>query len=127
MRIRQLPGLPPVLVSGLLLLHRDIDGLDEHRASALLTNVDQLIQQVREFTHASSFPLCFASSEDWQKTLDIGYDWIRIGAFLDARFPIEEVRDMIATGGQQPHVKRPEGAAQPLEAYRSRAQPPGAL
>ena len=127
MRICQLPGLPPVLVSGLLLLHRDIDGQDEHRACALLADVDQLIQLVREFTHASSFPLCFASSEDWQKTLDIGYDWIRIGAFLDARFPIEEVRDMIATGGQQPHVKRPEGTVQPLDSYRSRADRPGAL
>jgi hypothetical protein len=114
-RIRLLPKLAEHLVSEIFLLDSDVNPRNEQQASTLLERISRLTQHVRELTQATNFPLCFASSQDWQRTLDIGYDWIRIGAFLDAKYPIEEVRDMIATGGQQPHVKRSKGAtSQPV-------------
>jgi hypothetical protein len=77
---------------------------NEVEARAALEQLDTLVGVARETTWTSRFPHCFSNPRDWQRAIDIGYDWIILGAFLDADFPLDEARDVIATGGQQPMV-----------------------
>ncbi|MFD4673350.1 hypothetical protein ACFWNN_26750 [Lentzea sp. NPDC058450] len=65
--------------------------------------LDKLVAGVREFVRADVFPASFDSAAAWEATLRIGHDWIRLGAYLDADFPVEEARDLLTSGGAQPH------------------------
>ncbi|WP_170067988.1 hypothetical protein [Lentzea guizhouensis] len=65
--------------------------------------LDELVNGVRELVRADVFPASFDSGDAWEATLRIGHDWIRLGAYLDADFPIEEARDLLTSGGAQPH------------------------
>ncbi len=70
--------------------------------------LDEFTLLVRRATRCE-FPSTFVSAEGWGSTLDIGYDWVRLGAYLDSAFPVEEARDLLASGGAQP-ATRAEGA-----------------
>ncbi|SFQ95833.1 hypothetical protein SAMN04488564_101157 [Lentzea waywayandensis] len=65
--------------------------------------LDKLVGGVRDLVRAEVFPASFDSAAAWEATLRIGHDWIRLGAYLDADFPIEEARDLLTSGGAQPH------------------------
>jgi hypothetical protein len=58
---------------------------------------------VREIAGGTQFPASFDSREQWRRTLDISYDWLRPAAYLDTELPLDEARDLLGSGGQQPH------------------------
>ncbi|MQY05036.1 nucleotidyltransferase domain-containing protein [Actinomadura macrotermitis] len=107
--VRELAGPPAELVAGMERLERLFIGdpsWPEH-AETRQDELADLVDRVRAHlntAHSRSFPLSFDSADGWHDTLEIGYDWVRLGAHLDATLPIEEARDLIASGGQQPHV-----------------------
>ncbi|MER6068568.1 hypothetical protein ABT187_06855 [Streptomyces sp. NPDC001817] len=73
---------------------------------ALLAELRGFVAQVRAAVGAHTFPLSFDSADTWRATLQLGHDWLRIGAHLDAQLPIEEARDLLAGNGAQPHQAR---------------------
>lgn len=77
----------------------------EENASECINKIKSIIRTVRRYINADVFPDCFSSEKKWQDALDIGYDWVRLGAYVDSNFPIEEARDLLSTGGKQPHIK----------------------
>ncbi|WP_405918109.1 hypothetical protein [Streptomyces sp. NBC_00728] len=70
---------------------------------ALLTELRLFIVLVRGAMGADSFPFSFDSADTWRATLQLGHDWLRIGAHLGAELPIEEARDLLTGNGAQPH------------------------
>lgn len=74
------------------------------RAQELLPELAKLVQLTRTATGSLIFPSSFDSAQAWEQTLAIGYDWLRLGAYLDAELPIDEARDLLSSGGRQPHV-----------------------
>jgi hypothetical protein len=76
--------------------------LDNH-ASAVqaLAGLDEIISDMRNLTEGSIFPSSFDSPAGWQQTLNMGFDWARLGAFLDAQFPLEQARDLIRSARSQ--------------------------
>jgi hypothetical protein len=78
---------------------------DREAAGLLLGRLDDFVKRTRNASDTILFPSSFDSAQAWQRTLEHGYDWIRLGAFLDADFPIEEARDLITSGGVQPALK----------------------
>lgn len=78
---------------------------DMHSGERMLRRLDQFVKWTRNVSDASLFPASFVSVEAWQETLELGYDWIRLGAYLHADFPIEEARDLVNSGGRQPVMK----------------------
>ena len=68
---------------------------DGNAASSALHRLDELISDLRKLTEGSIFPSSFDSPLGWQETLNMGFDWARLGAFLDAQFPLEQARDLI--------------------------------
>jgi hypothetical protein len=83
------------------LLRRTVDSAAD--GEALFTELRACIALVRTTMGAGSFPLSFESADTWRATLQLGYDWLRIGAHLDAELPIEEARDLLAGNGAEPH------------------------
>ncbi|GAB2530513.1 AMP-binding protein [Nocardia heshunensis] len=80
------------------------DALDD------LSIVDALVTAVRRVAADAGpeFPASFDSREQWQRTLTLGYDWLRLAGYLDATLPLDEARDLLASGGQQPHLRESE-------------------
>ncbi|MFF3745756.1 hypothetical protein [Streptomyces kronopolitis] len=74
------------------------------QGGAAVKRLDRFVAQVRRATGAYSFPSSFDSSDGWRQTLELGYDWLRLGAHLDADLPIDEASDLLSSGGAQPHV-----------------------
>ncbi|GAB3132623.1 hypothetical protein GCM10027289_21120 [Tsukamurella serpentis] len=74
------------------------DPLDGLRA------VDALLTTVREITGGIEFPPSFDSREQWRRTLEISYDWVRMGTHLGVELPLAEAGDLMDTGGGQPHA-----------------------
>lgn len=72
--------------------------------TGILSELDEFTCRVREFTGADAFPSSFDSGAEWRRTLEIGYDWLRLGSHLGCDLPIAEAGDLLATGGHQPHV-----------------------
>lgn len=75
-------------------------------AAAVLAELEKLVAAVRIAAGAPAFPASFDTARAWDDTLAIGYDWLRLGAYLDADLPIDEARDLLASGGAQPHAAR---------------------
>lgn len=73
-------------------------------ANELKDKVEVILKKVRNIITNDLFPNCFDSEDDWQKALDLAYDWVRMSAYVDSKFPVEEARDLLATGGGQPHL-----------------------
>ncbi|MFB9904331.1 hypothetical protein [Allokutzneria oryzae] len=69
-----------------------------------LERLDTFVAGVRAVTGAGLFPSSFDSADTWRSTLDIGYDWLRLGAYLDADLPLTEAQDLLSSGGAQPHL-----------------------
>ncbi|QUQ63034.1 hypothetical protein [Kutzneria sp. CA-103260] len=74
------------------------------QAKSLLADLKRLVALTRTATGSLVFPSSFDSTRAWEQTLAIGYDWLRLGAYLDADLPIDEARDLLTSGGRQPHV-----------------------
>lgn len=106
--VRRLDLLPPATrplgARVAELLRRSVD--PTAGGDALLTELRACIVLVRTGMGAESFPLAFDSADTWRATLQLGYDWLRIGAHLDAELPIEEARDVLTGNGVQPHQAR---------------------
>ncbi|MFJ6835589.1 hypothetical protein [Streptomyces sp. NPDC091209] len=83
------------------LLRFGVDSAKE--GDALLGELRFFIALVRGAVGADSFPLSFDSADTWRATLQLGHDWLRIGAHLGAELPIEEARDLLAGNGDRPH------------------------
>ncbi|GIF23854.1 putative nucleotidyltransferase [Actinoplanes tereljensis] len=64
----------------------------------------EFIAAVRAASGGDAFPSSFDSADGWQRTLDIGYDWLRLGAYLDQQLPLDEAQDLLSSGGAQPHT-----------------------
>jgi hypothetical protein len=75
-------------------------------AAAVLAELAEFVAVVRTAAGAPEFPASFDTALAWDDTLAIGYDWLRLGAYLDADLPIDEARDLLASGGAQPHERR---------------------
>ncbi|MFJ9367218.1 AMP-binding protein [Nocardia sp. NPDC101769] len=77
-----------------------------------LARVDAVVAAVRRLAADTAagrdFPASFDSREQWQRTLTLGYDWLRLAGYLDADLPLDEARDLLASGGQQPHLRESE-------------------
>lgn len=75
-------------------------------AEVVLAELEAFVAVVRTAAGAPEFPASFDTARAWDDTLAIGYDWLRLGAYLDADLPIDEARDLLASGGAQPHDRR---------------------
>lgn len=97
-----IPGTEPLIAEAATLeLHAIRDAEDGDRA---LHALDRFAAQARALARADAFPSSFESPEDWRRTIEFSYDWLRLCAYLDSGIPIDEARDLLATGGQQPHI-----------------------
>lgn len=104
--IRRLPLLDP-LADEVTTAARQLDQVVINKAGQgrdVLVRVERFVARVRADIGARAFPASFHSEDAWQATLDIGYDWLRLGAYLAAELPIDEARDLLASGGAQPHT-----------------------
>lgn len=112
-RIQDIRDLPVEIKNTALTLESDIRSgpLDEKLDDGTLRLLDQFIDMIRRNTYGEDFPSCFVDDDGWNKTLEIGYDWARLGAYLDADFPIEEARDLLAAGGQQLALRAVDNAS----------------
>ncbi|WP_460062356.1 nucleotidyltransferase domain-containing protein [Streptomyces sp. YKOK-I1] len=103
--VRRIDLLPPATLAirtrAEELLRRTVASV-EH-GDDLLADLRDYIAQVRGTAGADAFPLSFDSADTWRATLELSYDWVRIGAHLDAELPLEEARDLVASNGAQPH------------------------
>ncbi|WP_405161725.1 AMP-binding protein [Nocardia sp. NBC_01499] len=72
---------------------------------AVLDDFVTLVRLVAADPAAAGFPASFDSREQWRRTLAIGYDWLRIAGYLDTDLPLDEARDLLTSGGQQPHLR----------------------
>ncbi|QBS46300.1 AMP-binding protein [Nocardia sp. CS682] len=72
---------------------------------AVLDDFVTLVRSIAADPAATGFPASFDSREQWRRTLAIGYDWLRIAGYLDTDLPLDEARDLLASGGQQPHLR----------------------
>jgi hypothetical protein len=100
--LQDVRDLPTEIKSTALILERDIQqgALDSKLDQATLDLLDAFVELIRRNTFAEDFPACFLDDDGWNKTLEIGYDWVRLGAYLDAEFPIEEARDLLTAGAR---------------------------
>jgi hypothetical protein len=70
------------------------------QARDCLDDLAVFVQRARELASSATFPSCFESAGEWRHVIELGYDWARMGAYLDSNFPYEEVRDLLATTGK---------------------------
>ncbi|MFY1632136.1 DUF6001 family protein [Solwaraspora sp. WMMB335] len=77
----------------------------EEEAGGLLTVMGEYVAEIRTASGGEAFPSSFESAHGWQRTLDIGYDLLRLGAYLDQQLPLDEAQDLLSSGGVQPHAR----------------------
>ncbi|MEU1983928.1 AMP-binding protein [Nocardia sp. NPDC019395] len=82
-------------------------GPDGDTAAALRV-LEEFVTLVRSVAGEEDFPASFDSREQWRSTLGIGYDWLRLAGYLDAELPLDEARDLLTSGGRQPHIREGE-------------------
>ncbi|AYJ47357.1 hypothetical protein [Rhodococcus sp. P1Y] len=95
-RMTRIPGLPGQLVQTALALEAGSPIAGREDAESALKDVDQFVHSVRDVTGGSLFPSSFVSPAEWRETLELSYDWVRMAAFLDSAFPLDEARDLVA-------------------------------
>jgi hypothetical protein len=78
---------------------------DQDEAARARADLDRLVTDVQTVTGGQMFPSSFASRAQWQETLRYGYQWLRMGGYLDAYVELDEARDLLASGGAQPSVR----------------------
>ena len=112
------PPLEEATLEAIRLLRLDdalIDGIreletcsigSEEEARKRLELADELAQRLRSRGGEPQFPASFDTASGWRGTIRAAYDWINLGAHLDARFPqtahgghgtAEEARDLLAS------------------------------
>lgn len=114
--VTPLPG-DPVLLDGLEQLvpehpHlaatartlRELSIRDRDDALRAQADLERFVAQVRQVTGGEAFPSSFTSREQWQQTIRRGYQWLRMGGYLNAYVELDETRDLLASGGAQPGV-----------------------
>ncbi|WP_316745406.1 hypothetical protein [Streptomyces sp. MK7] len=95
------PDTEPIRAHARELLGRTVDSAEYGEAG--LADLRAFLTEVRRAAGADAFPSSFDSAGAWRATLELGHDWLRIGAHVDAELPIEEARDLLASHGAQPH------------------------
>ncbi|MFB8181171.1 hypothetical protein ACFC8N_35155 [Streptomyces sp. NPDC055966] len=95
------PATRPLAGRAAQLLGRTVTAAEE--GSRLGAELGDFVRLVRDTAGADAFPSSFDSADTWRATLELGYDWLRIGTYLDAELPLEEARDLVASNGAQPH------------------------
>ncbi|MEU1533463.1 nucleotidyltransferase domain-containing protein [Streptomyces fagopyri] len=101
-RLSLLPSLPSsVRDRAEDLLGRTITSAGQ--GEGVRTDLGDFVALVRDTAGADAFPSSFDSADTWRATLELGYDWLRIGTYLGAELPLEEARDLIVSNGVQPH------------------------
>jgi hypothetical protein len=95
---------------------------DSRTAHTVLQRANRVYAEVRRLADSDTFPDAFASASDWDRALRIGNDWARLGAYLDAPFPLEQARELIASGGHQSHLKASPPEQRSDIAAQARAQ-----
>jgi hypothetical protein len=98
LRLRSLPGVPAGLVTALVDLETSGGVTSKEEAERLLSATDDAIARVRDVTAGSLFPSSFVTPQEWRETLELVYDWVRLGAYVDSAFPLEEAHDVVASG-----------------------------
>lgn len=98
LRLRSLPGIPVDLVTALVNLETSGGVTNKEEGERLLSATDDAIARVRDVTAGSLFPSSFVTPEEWRETLELVYDWVRLGAYVDSAFPLEEAHDVVASG-----------------------------
>ena len=98
LRLRSLPGVPAELMTALVDLETSGGVTNKEEAERLLSATDDAIDRVRDVTAGSLFPSSFVTPEEWRETLELVYDWVRLGAYVDSAFPLEEAHDVVASG-----------------------------
>ena len=78
---------------------------NEVEARHLLTVLQEYVAEVRAASRGEAYPSSFDSADGWQRTLDICYDLLRLGAYLDQQLPLDEAQDLLSSGGVQPHTR----------------------
>jgi hypothetical protein len=104
LRLGSLADLPPQVKA---MAHELDGGLrvgSAEEGTALLAALDGFVREVRTLTGATLFPACFDDLEQWTQALEVAYDWIRLGAYLNAEFPVDEGRDLLESRGRQPRL-----------------------
>ncbi|RBO88429.1 AMP-binding protein [Nocardia puris] len=80
--------------------------------SSALATLDDFVALVRRVAGGADaavvFPASFDSRDQWRRTLAIGYDWLRLASYLNTDLPLDEARDLLTSGGQQPHLRESE-------------------
>jgi hypothetical protein len=79
---------------------------DKQEAEEALSRADSLIREIRDATGTSLYPSSFSSSREWKRTVELGYDWARFGAYVDAAFPLEQVRDLLSSSAPSTRAGR---------------------
>ena len=103
---RLIPGNTPGKAELLAKLGRaQLVRFDDPQSNANPAELDAFAEAVREIANGSAFPDSFASREQWRHTLDISYDWLRLAGYLNAKLPLDEARDLLTSGGLQPHTR----------------------
>nr|WP_280401159.1 AMP-binding protein [Nocardia carnea] len=93
------------LLAGLRTAQRIRFGDPAGDAGAALRTLEDFVTRVRAVAGGQGFPASFDSRDQWRRTLSIGYDWLRLAGYLDAELPLDEARDLLTSGGRQPHLR----------------------
>lgn len=93
--LRSLGDVPDELLAEVHEVERAAFFADETTARDVFDRAERCVQRLREGSTAALLPPSFSSAVGWRETIEIGYDWVRLGAFVDAAFPIEEARDLL--------------------------------
>jgi hypothetical protein len=91
-------NVPQDIVEVLGDIEADSQVYNKEEALRLLEVLDGVVARVRQFVGASTFPSSFNSAAGWRETVEMGYDWIRLGAYMDSTFPVDEAREVLAAG-----------------------------
>lgn len=110
-RVDRVAGLPATIKAWARELDEGLRVGSAAEGHAALAGLDDFVRQVRDVTGANLFPASFDSLDHWRRTLGISYDWVRLGAYLNADFPLDEGRDLVQSVGNQPHIS-PVGGEQ---------------
>jgi hypothetical protein len=78
--------LDDALIDGIRELERCSIG-SEKDAHNRLALADELAQRLRSRGGEPQFPASFDTASGWRGTIHAAYDWVNLGAHLDARFP----------------------------------------
>lgn len=104
--LRRLGEVPEDLLAELAEVERAAHLVDETTAEDILDRADRCVVRLREGSAAALLPSSFSSAEGWRRTIEVGYDWIRLGAFVNADFPISEARDLLGSGAIRQSTER---------------------